>query len=315
MDRTSHAHHHGHGAAAPETAAAPPPVAGVGTIYTCPMHPEVRRDAPGNCPICGMTLEPLVPIGDDESAPELEDFTRRFWWTLPLTILGVALAMLGHRFLPLAPESLSWLELALGTPVVLWAGWPFFVRCVQSIRGASPNMWTLIGIGVGAAYVFSVVATVAPGLFPPAFQMNGRVGVYFEAASVIVSLTLLGQVLELRARSQTSAAIRALLGLQPKTARRLRDDGTEEDVPLAEVHIGDVLRVRPGEKVPVDGTVTEGRSSVHAREPRLRAGLQRARRAGRGRHPLSVHGTAALAPHRGRGNGPDRLLACLLTRG
>ena len=233
-----------------------------GTIYTCPMHPQIRRPAPGNCPICGMALEPEMPSLEEEKNPELESFTRRFWWTLPLSVAGVVLAMGGHRFMPLAPQTMSWLELVLSTPVVLWAGWPFFVRCVDSIRNRSPNMWTLIGIGVASAYVYSLLATVAPSLFPEAFREGGRVAVYFEAASVIVSLTLLGQILELRARSQTSAAIRSLLGLQPKTARRIAPDGTEEDIPLTDVHIGDVLRVRPGEKVPVDGVVTEGRSSV-----------------------------------------------------
>ncbi len=232
------------------------------TMYTCPMHPQIRRPGPGNCPICGMALEPEMPTLEKERNPELEDFTRRFWCTLPLSIIGVVIAMGGHRFLPLAPTAMSWLELALATPVVLWAGWPFFIRCVDSIRHRSPNMWTLIGIGVAAAYFYSVLGTVAPGLFPQAFREMGRVAVYFEAASVIVSLTLLGQVLELRARSQTSAAIRSLLGLQAKTARRIRADGTEEDIPLTDVHIGDTLRVRPGEKVPVDGVVTEGRSSV-----------------------------------------------------
>src|SRR5438067_1511647 len=168
----------------------------------------------------------------------------------------------GHRFIPVPPAAMSRLELLLATPVVLWAGWPFLVRCIDSIRHRSPNMWTLIGIGVAAAYIYSVLGTVAPGLFPQAFREMGRVAVYFEAASVIVSLTLLGQVLELRARSQTSAAIRSLLGLQAKTARRIRSDGTEEDIPLTNVHIGDTLRVRPGEKVPVDGIVIEGLSSV-----------------------------------------------------
>ena len=233
-----------------------------GTIYTCPMHPQIRRTAPGNCPICGMALEPEMPSLEEERNPELESFTRRFWWTLPLTAIGAVLAMAGHGFMPFAPSAMSWLELALATPVVLWAGWPFLVRCVESIRNRSPNMWTLIGIGVTAAYVYSVLATLAPGIFPEAFRSMGRVGVYFEAASVIVSLTLLGQMLELRARSRTSAAIRALLGLQPKTARRINADGSEADIPLTDVHIGDTLRVRPGEKVPVDGVVIEGRSSV-----------------------------------------------------
>src|SRR5437762_13449408 len=168
----------------------------------------------------------------------------------------------GHRWLPLAPGVMPWIELAVATPVVLWAGWPFFVRCVESIGNRSPNMWTLIGIGVAAAYFYSLLGTVAPGLFPETFREGGRVAVYFEAAAVIVSLTLLGQILELRARSHTSAAIRSLLGLQPKTARRINADGSEADIPLTDVHIGDTLRVRPGEKVAVDGVVIEGRSSV-----------------------------------------------------
>ena len=232
------------------------------TIYTCPMHPEIRRPAPGNCPICGMALEPEMPTAEEERNPELEDFSRRFWWTLPLTVVGVGLAMGAHGVIPVSPATMSWIELVLATPVVLWAGWPFFVRCVDSIRHRSPNMWTLIGIGVAAAYVYSLLATIVPELFPAEFRAAGRVGVYFEAASVIVSLTLLGQILELRARSQTSAAIRALLGMQPKTARRIAPDGTEEDIPLTHVHIDDMLRVRPGEKVPVDGIVAEGASSV-----------------------------------------------------
>ena len=232
-------------------------------IYTCPMHPEIRQQGPGVCPKCGMALEPEMPTLDEGENPELVDFTRRFWWTLPLTIVVVTLAMFGHRMFPGASAAArSWTELVLATPIVLWAGWPFFERCWASIRTGNPNMWTLIGIGVAAAYAYSIVATVAPGLFPSGFEAHGRVGVYFEAAAVIISLTLMGQVLELRARSQTSAAIRALLGLAPKTARRLRDDGTEEDVPLTHVHVGDRLRVRPGEKVPVDGVVLEGRSAV-----------------------------------------------------
>jgi Cu+-exporting ATPase len=235
---------------------------GAPVIYTCPMHPQIRRPAPGNCPICGMALEPEMPSVEEERNPELESFTRRFWWTLPLSVVGVVIAMGGHRRMPMAPAAMSWLEFALATPVVLWAGWPFFLRCFDSIRHRSPNMWTLIGIGVAAAYVYSVLGAVVPGLFPEEFREGGRVAVYFEAASVIVSLTLLGQMLELKARSQTSAALRELLGLQPKTARRIAADGTEQDVPLSDVHIGDTLRVRPGEKVPVDGVVTEGRSSV-----------------------------------------------------
>ena len=254
-------------AAAGQPRAQPPgapaePGVPAGTMYTCPMHPQIRQVGPGHCPICGMALEPEMPTLEEEKNPELEDFTRRFGWTLPLSIVAVVLAMGGHRLLPLTSGATSWLELAIATPVVLWAGWPFFLRCIDSIRNRNPNMWTLIGIGVAAAYLYSVLGTVAPGLFPAAFQEGGRVAVYFEAAAVIVSLTLLGQILELRARSRTSAAIRALLGLTPKTARRIAADATEEDVPLADVHIGDTLRVRPGEKVPVDGVVTEGRSSV-----------------------------------------------------
>jgi Cu+-exporting ATPase len=240
--------------------AAPPVPAG--TTYTCPMHPQIRQDHPGNCPICGMALEPEMPSLEDGENPELLDFSRRFRWTLPLTAIVLVLAMFGHYLAWLPIDVRTWIELALSVPVVLWAGWPFLERCVQSIRNRSPNMWTLIGIGVTAAFGYSVVATVAPGLFPDSFREHGRVGVYFEAAAVIVSLTLLGQLLELRARSKTSAAIRALLGLAPKTARRLRDDGTEEDVELGHVHAGDRLRVRPGEKVPVDGTVLDGRSNV-----------------------------------------------------
>ena len=253
--------------AEPEKYLAPDPkptqsAAPAGTLYTCPMHPQIRQEGPGTCPICGMALEPEMPTLEDEDNPELRDFTRRFWWTLPLTIIVLALAMLGHRITFLSTEARTWIELVLSAPVVLWAGWPFFVRCVQSIRNRSPNMWTLIGIGVASAFGYSVVATVAPNLFPASFQDHGRVGVYFEAAAVIVSLILLGQLLELRARFKTSAAIKALLGLAPKTARRISDAGVEEDVSLDHVHVGDRLRVRPGEKVPVDGTVLEGRSSV-----------------------------------------------------
>ena len=233
-----------------------------GTQYTCPMHPEIVRDAPGNCPICGMALEPMMPSLDDDENPELTDFRRRFWWTLPLSLTVLALAMFGHRTTLLSATARTWLELVLTTPVVLWAGWPFFVRWAQSIVNRSPNMWTLIGTGVGAAFAYSVVATVAPDLFPDSFREHGRVGVYFEAAAIIVSLTLMGQLLELKARSSTSAALKALLRLAPKTARRLGADGSEEDIPLTHVHVGDRLRVRPGEKVPVDGEVLEGRSSV-----------------------------------------------------
>ena len=241
---------------------APPAAPVSGAQYTCPMHPEIVRDAPGSCPICGMALEPMMPSLDDAENPELIDFRRRFWWTLPLSVVVLAISMFGHQFGTLTAAMRTWIELALSAPVVLWAGWPFFERWAQSIANRSPNMWTLIGTGVGAAFGYSLVATLAPGLFPDSFREHGRVGVYFEAAAIIVSLTLLGQLLELKARSSTSAAIRALLGLAPKTARRLRDDGSEEDIPLTHVHVGDRLRVRPGEKVPVDGEVIEGRSSV-----------------------------------------------------
>ncbi len=233
-----------------------------GTRYTCPMHPEIVRDGPGTCPICGMALEPMLPSLDDEDNPELRDFSRRFWFTLPLSIVVLALAMLGHRFSLLPVQTRTWLELALSLPVVLWAGWPFFVRGLASLRTGNLNMWTLIGTGVAAAFVYSLAATLAPGWFPASFREHGRVGVYFEAAAVIVSLTLLGQLLELKARSQTSAAIKALLRLAPKTARRINADGSEEDIPLTHVHLGDRLRVRPGETVPTDGDVIEGQSSV-----------------------------------------------------
>ncbi|MBC5767480.1 heavy metal translocating P-type ATPase [Ramlibacter albus] len=242
------------------TADAVPAVAG--TVYTCPMHPQIRQDRPGDCPICGMSLEPLLPTLEDDENLELKNFSRRFWWTLPLTIIVTLLAMFGHQVGRFSVSAQSSIELALSLPIVLWAGWPFFKRGAQSVVNRSPNMWTLIGLGTGAAFVYSVVATVAPGAFPPEFASMGRVAVYFEAAAVIISLTLLGQMLELKARSQTSAAIKSLLGLAPKTARRIRADGSEEDVPLANVHIGDLLRVRPGEKVPVDGVVVEGSSSV-----------------------------------------------------
>lgn len=243
-----------------DKAAEQPVVAG--TVYTCPMHLEIRQDHPGNCPKCGMTLEPVMPSLEDEENPELLDFQRRFWWTLPLTGIVFVLAMFGHRLQWMDMALQSWVEFTLATPIVAWAGWPFFVRGAQSIVNRSPNMWTLIGLGTAAAYVYSVVATLTPGVFPDSFVSMGRVAVYFEAAAVIISLTLLGQMLELKARSQTSAAIKSLLGLAPKTARRIKADGTEEDIELTHVHLGDLLRVRPGEKVPVDGVVTEGSSAV-----------------------------------------------------
>jgi Cu+-exporting ATPase len=222
--------------------------------YTCPMHPEVRQMGPGSCPLCGMALEPVEMTAEEPENEELTDMTRRFRISAVLAVAVLALAML---------ERLPWVQLALATPVVLWGGAPFFVRGWQSIVNRSPNMFTLIALGVGVAWSYSVVATVAPGLFPPSFHVHdGGVSLYFEAAAVIVVLVQLGQVLELRARSQTGAAIRALLGLAPKTARRLRADGSDEDVPLEHVHPGDRLRVRPGEKVPVDGVVLEGTSAV-----------------------------------------------------
>ena len=225
------------------------------------MHPEVRQDHPGNCPKCGMTLEPIIPL-DEEDNHELRDFQRRFWWTLPLTVSVTILAMFGHRLGWFDMRVQTWVELVLSLPVVAWTGGPFFVRGWQSLVQRSPNMWTLIGLGTGAAFFYSLVATAAPGVFPDSFVSMGRVAVYFEAAVVIISLTMLGQIIELKARSQTSAAIKALLGLAPKTARRINTDGSEEDVPLAHVHVGDLLRIRPGEKVPVDGVVTEGHSAV-----------------------------------------------------
>ena len=235
---------------------------GTGTVYTCPMHPEIRQSQPGNCPKCGMTLEAVLPSLDDDENPELADFQRRFWWTLPLTVVVTVLAMFGHQLGWFDMATQSWIELTLTLPIALWAGWPFFVRGAQSVVNRSPNMWTLISLGTGSAFVYSLVATAAPQVFPDSFISMGRVAVYFEAAAVIISLTLLGQMLELKARSQTSAAIKSLLGLAPKTARRVAADGTEADVPLAQVHVGDRLRVRPGEKVPVDGLVVEGSSAV-----------------------------------------------------
>jgi Cu+-exporting ATPase len=236
--------------------------------YTCPMHPQIVRDAPGSCPICGMALEPRTVSLDEEENHELIDMRRRLWLSAALSIPVFAIGM--SDFIPGAPlERLasmtvwSWIQLALASPVVLWGGWPFFVRGWQSIVNRSPNMFTLIGLGVTVAYVYSVVATALPGIFPHSFrEHSGTVPVYFEAAAVITTLVLLGQVLELKARSQTSGAIRALLGLAPRTARRLREDGSEEDIPLDQVQAGDRLRVRPGEKVPVDGVVIEGLSAI-----------------------------------------------------
>jgi Cu+-exporting ATPase len=243
--------------------------------YTCPMHPEVRQRGPGSCPICGMALEPVEATLEEAPNHELIDMSRRFWWSLALTT--PILAFMVSEFLPgqtpalseveglqqgVPPGLATWVEFALAAPVVLWGGWPFFVRGWASVVNRHLNMFTLIALGVGAAFFFSVVATIAPALFPDSFRVHGQVGVYFEPAAVIVVLVLLGQVLELRARSRTSSAIRGLLGLAPKAARKIEGDGAEHDVPLEHVHVGDRLRVRPGERIPVDGVVIDGASSV-----------------------------------------------------
>jgi P-type Cu+ transporter len=237
-----------------------------GTIYTCPMHPEIRQVGPGSCPICGMALEPLLVSADSGPNPELADMTRRFWIGLVLTVPATALEMGAHftgLHMLLAQQTNHYLQFLLATPVVLWAGWPFFVRGWQSVVTRNLNMFTLIAMGVGVAWVYSTIATFLPGIFPSAFRAEGgTVAVYFEAAAVITVLVLLGQVLELRAREHTSGAIKALLNLAPKTARRLNENGSEEEVPLDTVVAGERLRVRPGEKVPVDGEVLEGRSSL-----------------------------------------------------
>ncbi len=235
-----------------------------GTIFTCPMHPQIRQEGPGNCPICGMALEPELPSEDDSAAlKEIASVSRKFWASALLTAPVVILAMAPHLGLWRAPAWSPWVEFALASIVVLWGGSSFFQRFWQSLRNRSPNMYTLIGLGVGVSYGYSVVALLMPGIFPPAFRgMDGSIGLYFEPAAVIVALVLLGEWLELRARHRTSDAVRALLGLAPKTARRIDDNGDENDVPLESVKKGDRLRVRPGEKVPVDGVVLEGRSSV-----------------------------------------------------
>jgi Cu+-exporting ATPase len=234
-----------------------------GAIYICPMHPEIRQQGPGACPICGMALEPEMPTADTGPNPELADMSKRFWVGLVLTIPVMVLEMSGHFGLDLMRPALSNLyQFALATPVVLWAGWPFFVRGAQSLVTRNLNMFTLIAMGSGVAYVYSVIATFAPGIFPEAFRGHGAPAVYFEAASMITVLVLVGQVLELRAREATSGAIKALLDLAPKTTRRVRDDGSDEEIALDSVAVGDKLRVRPGDKVPVDGIVLDGHSSI-----------------------------------------------------
>src|SRR5579875_2107300 len=253
-----------HGAEAAARVAHPSPMpAAPGAQYTCPMHPEVVQDGPGACPKCGMALEPMLPAAaEEESNPELLDMTRRFWVAaaLAVPILAMVPELLGAQIL--APALRQWVQFALATPVVLWAGWPFFVRGAASLRSRNLNMFTLISLGVGIAYVYSVAAVVVPDVFPPGLHKHAVVPNYFEAAAVITALVLLGQVLELRARSQTGNAIKALLGLAPRFARIIRDTGLEEDIPIERIAPGDRLRVRPGEKIPVDGVVIDGSSSV-----------------------------------------------------
>jgi Cu+-exporting ATPase len=226
------------------------------------MHPQIRVERPGRCPICGMALERLVPTTGDGPNPELSDFKHRFWWTLPLTVSVAALSMIGPLIHSMTATMRDWLGLLLSLPVVLWAGKPLFARGLQSIQHRNANMWTLIGLGSGAAFLYSLVATVAPQVFPASFLQEGRVPVYFEASAVIISLTLFGQLLELNARSKTNTAVQSLMRLAPTTARRITAQGPEEDVPLADVQIGDLLRVRPGERVPVDALIVEGASAI-----------------------------------------------------
>ncbi len=244
----------------------PQPAATPGTIYTCPMHPQIRQDHPGNCPICGMTLEPEMPTAQSGPSAELVDMTRRFWIGTALAVPVFLIEMGSHLFdfhAFISPQNLNWVQLVLATPAVLWAGWPFFERGATSVVNRSLNMFTLIAMGIGVAWLYSVIATVMPGIFPADMRgMGGAVPVYFEAAAVITALALLGQVLELRAREQTSGAIKALLDLAPKTARRIGTDGSDEEIGIEMIAVGDRLRVRPGEKVPVDGKVVEGRSAL-----------------------------------------------------
>jgi Cu+-exporting ATPase len=297
----------------PATGAAMP----AGTKYTCPMHPEIIRDAPGACPICGMALEPMTPTAGEAENPELRDMSRRFWVSVALTIplLGLSMggAVFGSAFEhAIAPQLRTIFELALATPICTWAAWPFYVRAAQSVRHRSLNMFTLIGLGVFVSYTYSLVAALAPRIFPPAFRdASGQAAIYFEAAGTIVTLILLGQVLELRARSRTGSAIKKLLGLAPKTARRLRDDGAEEDVPLEIVHVGDRLRVRPGESVPVDGVVLEGTStldeSMVSGEP-----IPVAKQSGDHLVGATINGTGSLVM-RAEKVGADTLLARIVT--
>ena len=263
-DHSAHAHHDHHHAPA---TAKPAPKGDQGQVeYTCPMHPQVRQMGPGNCPICGMALEPVVATADEGESPELRDMTRRFWIGAALTVPVFALEMGGHvtNLNHLFGQQLSnWIQLLLGTPVVLWAGWPFFVRAVASVKNRSLNMFSLIALGTGAAWLYSIVGTVAPQLFPTNLRMaDGAVAIYFEAAAVITVLVLLGQVLELHAREKTSGAIKALLGLAPKTAMKVDAQGNDEAVQVDAIQVGDLLRLKPGEKVPVDGELTEGKGNV-----------------------------------------------------
>src|ERR1700733_12330254 len=253
------------GAACVTSKEAAKPVA-PGATYTCPMHPQIRQIGPGACPICGMALEPVDPTLDTSTSPELVNMRRRFWIGVPLALVVLVLAM-GHDITGLAAIANAswspWVQFALSTPVVLWCGWPFLVRGVESIGRLKLNMFTLIALGVAAAYVYSVTAILAPQLFPADLRdMHGRIGIYFEASAVIVVLVLLGQVLELQARERTGGAIRALLKLAPKSAHRVTDEGNEMDIPLQDSRVGDRLRVRPGERIPVDGVVESGASSI-----------------------------------------------------
>ncbi|MDB5817125.1 MAG: heavy metal translocating P-type ATPase, partial [Rhizobacter sp.] len=234
--------------------------------YTCAMHPQIRQMGPGHCPICGMTLEPVLATSGTGDSPELRDMSKRLWIGAALALPVFVLEMGGHLFdlhSLVAPQVSNWIQLVFSTPVVLWAGWPFFVRALASLRNRSLNMFSLIALGTGVSWVYSVVGTLAPGLFPAEFRsMDGAIAVYFEAAAVITVLVLVGQVLELRAREKTSGAIKALLGLAPKTAMKVKADGSDESVQVDAVQVGDLLRVRPGDKVPVDGELTEGKANV-----------------------------------------------------